>query len=109
MRSFDAFACSVLHCVVQFSDDYGASYENLVSLPALRDFVLKQIEEHTWLTLEKFERPKAIYLVPHDVALPLGVFDKELDQKQSEFGTSRSQLAEAYGKPIREMYASLSE
>ncbi|XP_026191410.1 uncharacterized protein LOC34617943 [Cyclospora cayetanensis] len=92
-----------------YSDDYGASYENLVSLPALRDFVLKQIEEHTRLSLESFERPKAIYLVPHDVELPVGIFDKLINKQQDERTVSRSQLADAYMKPIKEMYASLAD
>ncbi|KAL8448546.1 hypothetical protein Emed_003726 [Eimeria media] len=92
-----------------YSDDYGASYENLMFLPALKDFVLKQIEGYTWLTLEAFERPKAIYLVSHKLTLPLGQYDKDLDSKHGGRSISRQQLAEAYAKPIREMYASLAE
>ncbi|KAL8274182.1 hypothetical protein Esti_001867 [Eimeria stiedai] len=92
-----------------YSDDYGASYENLMFLPALRDFVLKQIEGYTWLTLEAFERPKSIYLVPHKLTLPLGQYDKDLGHKHNGRSISRQQLAEAYAKPIREMYASISE
>ncbi|KAL8426024.1 hypothetical protein Efla_001942 [Eimeria flavescens] len=92
-----------------YSDDYGSSYENLVSLPALRDFVLKEIEEHTWLTLETFELPKSIFLVPHKLALPLGEFEKDLDHKHISRSISRRQLAEAYAEPIRKMYASISE
>lgn len=95
-------------CCAQFSDEYGASYEDIVSLPALRAFVLKQIEEETLLTLDTFERPKAVYLVPHDVELPIGVFEKEHRQKQNNYIILRRHLADAYAKPIREMYASLS-
>ncbi|CDJ37395.1 hypothetical protein ETH_00027200 [Eimeria tenella] len=91
-----------------FSDEYGASYEDIVSLPALRAFVLKQIEEETLLTLDTFERPKAVYLVPHDVELPIGVFETEHRQKQNNYVILRRHLADAYAKPIREMYASLS-
>lgn len=90
---------------LQYSDDYGTSYENLVGLPALKDFVLSQIEVYTRLALDSFERPKAIYLIPHEVALPIG---EGLKHKQNSLGAFRSQLAEAYAKPIKEMYATLA-
>ncbi|CDJ30057.1 uncharacterized protein EMH_0054890 [Eimeria mitis] len=93
-----------------FSDDYGASYEELVSLPALRMYVLETIREETSLSLEHFELPKAVYLVPHAVELPVGVFDQDKNSpSKSSHLMSRRQLAEAYAQPIQEMYASLTQ
>ncbi|CDI78967.1 AMP-binding enzyme family protein, related [Eimeria acervulina] len=93
-----------------FSDEYGASYEELVSLPALRKFVLHAIQEETSLSLEHFELPKAVYLVPHDVALPVGVFDQDKNGANKYSRTMRRrQLAEAYAQPIQEMYEALAQ
>ncbi|CDJ60953.1 Long chain acyl-coA synthetase, related [Eimeria maxima] len=93
-----------------FADEYGASYEELVSLPALRKFVLHAIQEETSLSLEHFELPKAVYLVPHDVELPVAVFDQGKNgPNKSSHLMSRRQLAEAYAQPIQEMYWQLNE
>ncbi|CDI85905.1 hypothetical protein, conserved [Eimeria praecox] len=86
-----------------FSDEYGASYEELVSLPALRMFVLNSIREETSLNLEHFELPRAVYLVPHDVELPVAVFDQDKKGASSDHLMSRQQLAEAYAQPIQEI------
>ena len=81
-----------------------------MSLPALRKFVLHAIQEETSLSLEHFELPKAVYLVPHDVALPVGVFDQDKNGANKYSRTMRRrQLAEAYAQPIQEMYEALAQ